>query len=113
MIEYIDHTSGLLVQLSDFEKKYVNPYVQQKNRILEEGGIVGEKIGGHVSELTGLVHMVRTHVELTSVREVLILTLKEELEKQKVLRGGKLKLMMKDQMETILPIIEQLITTDR
>jgi len=113
MTEYIDNIRGLLIRIKEFEEQYVHPYIVQRNKLIEDGGTVSNKIEGHVSALTGLVHAMREHIEITTVREILILSLKEELEKQRVLRGGKLKLMMKDQMETILPILEQLITTDR
>ena len=113
MTDYTDSTRILLVKLKEFEDQYIAPYIKEKHRLLESGSQVGEKIEGHISNLTGLVHIMREHIEIATVREILILNLKEELEKNKLLRGGKLKLLIRDQMETILPILEQLISTDR
>lgn len=107
---YTEQTQDLLVVLDQFEETYVSPYLRKQEQNLVDGRY-DDRVDEHVKFLTEFVTKIRGHIESQSLHRVFVLELRQELLKQAVLKpNGTLKVNFKEQIQAILPQLQQVIT---
>lgn len=116
MTEFINKTQGLLTDLINvFEKEYVQPYEDKiaKFNSMEQTHDIKAKLDICETKfkfLQEFVHNIRFQIEHNTIREIEIAELRELLTVQRILKNGKCKVTVKEQIVPVLPCIEKIIS---
>ena len=108
---YVELTSSVLVKTQEFEVRYLQPYLNKQERLLQ-GSEKDDKVDAHVAFLSEYVRAIRAHVEAQTLFMQDIQELKQKLIDTGIDKEGELKISMKAQGEALLPVLKKLIDTE-